>query len=142
MSVVGKSLREKAVGCEFGSGWRWQCCSQPPLSTKGMTNFPPPKTFEGGVENFEGNSQSSKGFFSFPISVQAGKIKTKSYSNLEISNYPDKVEAFEIVFVPPGKAPGIPLTIFQPFSESLSKTLRFDSLVETIICDSSIVILH
>ena len=79
--------------------------------------------------------------------MQAGKIKTKSYSNLEISNYPDKVEAFEIVFVPPGKAPGIPLTIFQPFSESLSKTLSFDSLVVErniwrINRDSSIVILH
>ena len=80
-----------------------------------------------------------KGSFLFRSQCKQARSKLncatwpKSYPNLEISNYPDKVEAFEIVFVPPGKAPGIPLTIFQPFSESLSKTLRFDSLVETMI---------
>ena len=35
------------------------------------------------------------------------------FESLLFNIYPDKVEAFEMVLVPPGKAPGIPVTIVQ-----------------------------
>ena len=42
--------------------------------------------------------------------IYLGKwIVSKTYDSI----YPDNVEAFEMVLVPPGKAPGIPVTIVQ-----------------------------
>ena len=44
------------------------------------------------------------------------KVRHKEMENLQanyVQEYPDNVEAFDIVLVPPGKAPGIPVTIVQ-----------------------------
>ena len=51
------------------------------------------------------------------------------------SIYPDNVDAFEIVFVPPGNAPGIPVTIANLFfrlSTNFLKNQKFSFLLEKI----------